>query len=62
MCLHAAERGDITQCPQCRVYEDGVNFPIDNTLFNTIQLLFPNEYYERRKILMVCKTRDVFAL
>ena len=47
--LHAAERGDITQCPQCRVYEDGVDFPIDNTLFNTIQLLFPNECYERRK-------------
>jgi hypothetical protein len=47
--LHAAEGGQITQCPQCRIVEEGVDFPIDNTLFNTIELLFPNECYLRKK-------------
>ena len=47
--LHAAERGALTQCPQCRIYESGVDFAIDTTLWSTIQLLFPNECYLRRK-------------
>ena len=45
--LHAAERGALTQCPQCRIYESGVDFAIDTTLWSTIQLLFPNECYLR---------------
>ena len=32
------------------VYESGVDFAIDTTLWSTIQLLFPNECYLRRKI------------
>jgi len=49
LALHSSERGEITRCPQCRVTEPGVDFPIDTTVWGAVQLLFPKLVHDRKK-------------